>query len=284
SINALNFKYSVTDQLNQTTYAGLDYTAFLTDKSRRDLIDVTPINYDGCGLVITHMKYDVCEGDLVGTNGCNGNVTAHLKFPEIDLTKIPGSGYDDVVCKGVPVKPPAVVTTTLALDNGGEPVVRIVTAPVPAQNTLGLSVGEATQPFIPATMPVVINTAPIVVATVDSSQGSGNQGTGNQGSGSQGTSNQGADNQKSGNQGSDGQAVVATQVQVQDVPVVVVPNQVPVITYQTVNATASQTLSASTITQIATAPAAAYSTTTKSSSPKMFTVSVVTLFIFVSLV
>ncbi|KAJ3290241.1 hypothetical protein HDU79_003446, partial [Rhizoclosmatium sp. JEL0117] len=203
----------------------------------------------------SHSRADVCEGDLVGNNGYNGNVTVHLKFPAIDLTKIPGKW----------------------------PVVRIATAPVPAQNTLGLSVGEATQPAIPATMPVVISTAPVVVATVDS-QGFGNQGTGNQGSGSQGTGNQGADNQGSGNQGSDSQAAVATQVQVQNVPVVVVPNQVPVIKSQTVNATASQTLSATTITQIATAPAAANSTTTKSSSPKMFTASVVTLFLFVSLV
>ncbi|KAJ3278677.1 hypothetical protein HDU79_001357, partial [Rhizoclosmatium sp. JEL0117] len=114
--------YSVTDITNVTTYAGLPYPVFNDVRARRDLIDITPLNYDGCGSVIAHMKYDICEGNVIGSNVCNGTFTPHLKFPEYDLTQIPGSGYDSQSCKATSVgngggQGPV---TTLALILGNE--------------------------------------------------------------------------------------------------------------------------------------------------------------------
>ncbi|KAJ3282945.1 hypothetical protein HDU79_009533 [Rhizoclosmatium sp. JEL0117] len=105
SLHILNFNYSITDVLNRTTYAGTEYQEFLGDSTdRRDLFDPLPLVYSGCTPVNSHSKYQICEGELVGANSCNGNVTAHLKFKEADLTKTSGSGYDDVLCIGSAVK------------------------------------------------------------------------------------------------------------------------------------------------------------------------------------
>ncbi|ORY29088.1 hypothetical protein BCR33DRAFT_745439 [Rhizoclosmatium globosum] len=118
----INFQFSVTDITNTTTYAGLPYPEFNDVLVPRDLIDSAPLMYDGCGPVIAHMKYDICEGSVIGSNVCNGTFTPHLKFPEYDLTQIPGSGYDSQSCKAKPVdngggKTPV---TTPALILGGE--------------------------------------------------------------------------------------------------------------------------------------------------------------------
>ncbi|KAJ3284084.1 hypothetical protein HDU79_008513, partial [Rhizoclosmatium sp. JEL0117] len=118
----INFQFSVTDITNTTTYAGLPYPEFNDVLVPRDLIDSAPLMYDGCGPVIAHMKYDICEGSEIGSNVCNGTFTPHLKFPEYDLTQIPGSGYDLQSCKAKPVDNGGGQTpvTTPALILGGE--------------------------------------------------------------------------------------------------------------------------------------------------------------------
>ncbi|KAJ3288254.1 hypothetical protein HDU79_004980, partial [Rhizoclosmatium sp. JEL0117] len=148
----LHFKYSVTD-INGRTLAGIPYPLFMTDTSsrRRDVITLdstSQISYDGCGPVVAHMKYDLCEGSVIGGNSCNGNVTAHLKYPEVDLTKIPGSGYDEQICKPIPIDNSGVATMTggLSLNNGIEKsaVVSSAAAPSPVP-TLAISSGEDVQ-------------------------------------------------------------------------------------------------------------------------------------------